>query len=110
MTENLRAAHPDLPISLTTNALGLDKKASALKQAGLSRVNVSMDSLHPDTFAQLTRRPFLNRVLDGIEVAANAGLGLVKINAVLMRGINDYEATELLEWAITRGFELRFIE
>ena len=106
----IRANHPDLPISLTTNALGLDKKAQRLKDAGLTRINVSMDSLHPDTFAQLTRRPFLDRVLRGIEAAAAVGLGLVKINAVLMRGINDHEAPDLLEWAVSRGFELRFIE
>ena len=106
----IRANHPDLPVSLTTNGLGLDKKARALKDAGLTRINVSLDSLHPETFAQLTRRPFLDRVLRGVEEAARVGLGLVKINAVLMRGINDAEAPELLEWAVSRGFELRFIE
>ncbi|WP_442860115.1 GTP 3',8-cyclase MoaA [Arthrobacter sp. zg-Y179] len=106
----IRANHPELPISLTTNGLGLDKKAQALKDAGLTRINVSLDSLHPDTFAQLTRRPFLDRVLHGVEEAARVGLGLVKINAVLMRGINDAEAPDLLEWAVSRGFELRFIE
>ncbi|MDQ0734230.1 GTP 3',8-cyclase MoaA [Arthrobacter agilis] len=107
---DLRADHADLPISMTTNALGLDRRAAQLKDAGLTRINVSMDSLHPDTFAQLTRRPFLDRVLRGIEAAAAAGLGLVKINAVLMRGINDHEAPDLVEWAVARGFELRFIE
>ena len=106
----IRANHPELPVSLTTNGLGLDKKAQALKDAGLTRINVSLDSLHPDTFAQLTRRPFLDRVLRGVEEAARVGLGLVKINAVLMRGINDAEAPDLLEWAVSRGFELRFIE
>ncbi|NJC21948.1 cyclic pyranopterin phosphate synthase [Arthrobacter pigmenti] len=107
---DIRDQHPELPISLTTNGLGLDKKAQRLKDAGLTRINVSMDSLHPDTFAQLTRRPFLDRVLRGIEAADAVGLGLVKINAVLMRGINDHEAPDLLEWAVSRGFELRFIE
>ncbi|WP_104179934.1 GTP 3',8-cyclase MoaA [Arthrobacter sp. B0490] len=107
---DIRTGHPDLPISMTTNALGLDRRAAQLKDAGLTRINVSMDSLHPDTFAQLTRRPFLDRVLKGIEAAADAGLGLVKINAVLMRGINDHEAPDLVEWAVARGFELRFIE
>ncbi|WP_026549883.1 GTP 3',8-cyclase MoaA [Arthrobacter sp. Br18] len=107
---DIRGNHPDLPISMTTNALGLDRKAAALRDAGLTRINVSMDSLHPDTFAQLTRRPFLDRVLKGIEAAAEVGLGLVKINAVLMRGINDHEAPDLVEWAVSRGFELRFIE
>ncbi|NKX56078.1 GTP 3',8-cyclase MoaA [Arthrobacter mobilis] len=106
----IRRNHPGLPVSLTTNGLGLDKKAQALKDAGLSRINVSMDSLHPETFARLTRRPFLDRVLRGIEEADRVGLGLVKINAVLMRGINDHEAPALLDWAVRRGFELRFIE
>lgn len=106
----IRDRHPDLPVSLTTNGLGLDKKARALKDAGLTRINVSLDSLHPQTFAQLTRRPFLDRVLAGIEEADRVGLGLVKLNAVLMRGINDHEAPYLLDWAVRRGFELRFIE
>jgi len=106
----VRANHPDLPVSLTTNGLGLDKKARDLKAAGLTRINVSMDSLHPETFARLTRRPFLDRVLNGIDAARDAGLGPIKINAVLMRGINDQEAPGLLDWAVTRGYELRFIE
>ncbi|MDQ4492133.1 GTP 3',8-cyclase MoaA [Sinomonas sp. ASV486] len=106
----LRAAHPDLPIALTTNAVGLDAKAAPLKEAGLSRINVSLDTLHPETFAQLARRPFFDRVLAGIEAAAAAGLGPVKINAVLMRGINDADAPELLAWCLERGYELRFIE
>jgi cyclic pyranopterin phosphate synthase len=106
----VRNNHPDLPVSLTTNGLGLDEKAQALKDAGLSRINVSMDSLHQETFAQLTRRPYLDRVLKGIEEADRVGLGLIKINAVLMRSINDHEAPGLLEWAVSRGYELRFIE
>lgn len=106
----VRNNHPELPVSLTTNGLGLDKKARTLKDAGLSRINVSMDSLHQETFAQLTRRPFLDRVLKGIEEADRVGLGPIKINAVLMRGINDHEAPGLLEWAVSHGYELRFIE
>lgn len=106
----LREAHPDLPISMTTNGVGLDKKAAALKEAGLSRINVSLDSLHEETFAKLTRRPFLDKVLSGVDAAWAAGLGPVKINAVLMRGINDAESPELLAWAVERGYELRFIE
>ncbi|XAS68842.1 GTP 3',8-cyclase MoaA [Micrococcaceae bacterium Sec5.7] len=106
----LRQAHPELPISMTTNGVGLDKKAAALKAAGLSRINVSLDSLHEETFAQLTRRPFLNKVLAGVDAAWAAGLGPVKLNAVLMRGINDTESPALLAWALDRGYELRFIE
>jgi cyclic pyranopterin phosphate synthase len=106
----LRAAHPDLPIALTTNAVGLDVKAAPLKAAGLTRINISLDTLHPETFAQLTRRPFFDRVLAGIEAADAAGLGPIKINAVLMRGINDGDGAELLAWCLERGYELRFIE
>ncbi|MCZ2403597.1 GTP 3',8-cyclase MoaA [Paenarthrobacter sp. Z7-10] len=106
----LRAAHPDLPISLTTNGVGLAKRAQALKDAGLTRLNISLDSLHPETFAQLTRRPFLDQVLAGAEAASRAGLGPIKINAVLMRGINDGGAADLLGWSLQRGYELRFIE
>lgn len=106
----LRQAHPELPISMTTNAVGLDKKAAGLKAAGLSRINVSLDSLHEETFTQLTRRPFLNKVLAGVDAAWAAGLGPVKLNAVLMRGINDAESPALLAWALDRGYELRFIE
>ncbi len=106
----IRADHPDLPISMTTNGVGLDKKAAALKAAGLTRINVSLDSLHEETFTQLTRRPFLDRVLAGVDAAWAAGLGPVKLNAVLMRGINDAESPDLLEWALGRGYELRFIE
>ena len=106
----LRKAHPELPISMTTNGVGLDKKAAALKAAGLTRINVSLDSLHEETFTKLTRRPFLDRVLAGVDAAWAAGLGPVKINAVLMRGINDAESPSLLAWALERGYELRFIE
>ncbi|MEV7605551.1 GTP 3',8-cyclase MoaA [Paenarthrobacter sp. NPDC089322] len=106
----IRHDHPDLPVSMTTNGVGLDKKAAALKAAGLTRINVSLDSLHEETFAKLTRRPFLDRVLAGVDAAWAAGLGPVKLNAVLMRGINDAESPGLLAWALDRGYELRFIE
>ena len=106
----LRANHPDLPISMTTNGVGLARKAAALKDAGLTRINVSLDSLHEETFTKLTRRPFLGQVLAGVDAAWAAGLGPVKLNAVLMRGINDAESPQLLAWALERGYELRFIE
>jgi len=106
----LRHNHPDLPISMTTNGVGLAKKAAALKAAGLTRINVSLDSLHEETFTKLTRRPFLDQVLAGVDAAWAAGLGPVKLNAVLMRGINDAESPSLLAWALDRGYELRFIE
>lgn len=106
----LRQRHPELPIAMTTNGVGLDRKARALKEAGLTRINVSLDSLHAETFAKLTRRPYLDKVLAGVDAARAAGLGPVKLNAVLMRGINDTESPGLLAWALERGHELRFIE
>lgn len=96
--------------SLTTNALGLRHNAQALADAGLDRVNISLDTIRPDTFAKITRRDRLHDVLAGIEAATAAGLTPVKINAVLMPGVNDEQAVELLEWAIAHGHELRFIE
>lgn len=106
----IRSEHPDLPISMTTNGVGLDTKAQALKDAGLTRINVSLDTLHAEVFAELTRRDHFPRVLAGIDAALAVGLTPVKINAVLMRGVNDHEAGPLLRWALERGLELRFIE
>lgn len=106
----IRADHPQLPIAMTTNAIGLDRKAEALAEAGLDRVNISLDSVHRETFAQLTRRDSLDKVLTGVEAAAQAGLTPLKVNAVLMRGINDHQAADLLTWALEQGYELRFIE
>ncbi len=96
--------------SLTTNALGLAKLAPALAEAGLTRVNVSLDSIRPEVFAKITLRDRLNDVIDGLAAAQRAGLGPVKVNAVLLRGVNDTEAGELLRWCLERGYELRFIE
>ncbi|MEX5271083.1 GTP 3',8-cyclase MoaA [Kocuria sabuli] len=106
----VRAAHPGLPISLTTNGIGLTARAGGLAAAGLDRINVSLDSLDAQTFRTLARRDRLGEVLAGAEAAAAAGLVPVKINAVLMRGVNDHEAPHLLGWALERGFALRFIE
>ncbi len=105
-----REIDPDLEISLTTNAMGLARQAQALADAGLNRVNVSLDTLHQGTFAEITRRDRHQDVIDGLAAARDAGLGPVKINAVLMRGLNDDEAPQLLRWAIAEGYDLRFIE
>jgi len=101
---------PRPEVSLTTNGLGLARQAQALKDAGLDRVNVSLDTIRPDTFVQLARRDRLKDVLAGLEAAQAAGLTPVKVNAVLMRGVNDQQAPELLEYCLERGYELRFIE
>jgi cyclic pyranopterin phosphate synthase len=102
------APRPD--ISLTTNGVGLARRAAALAEAGVDRLNVSLDTLRPDRFAAITRRDRLTDVLDGMTAARAAGLDPVKINTVLLRGVNDDEAVDLLHFAVARGFELRFIE
>ena len=105
------AALPRRPrLSLTTNGIGLDRKAWALRDAGLDRVNVSLDTLDPKRFAALTRRDRHAEVIAGLAAADAAGLRPVKVNAVLMRGVNDDEAVPLLRWCLDRGYSLRFIE
>ncbi|MGX7677175.1 GTP 3',8-cyclase MoaA [Plantactinospora sp. DSM 117369] len=104
------ALSPRPVLSLTTNGIGLDRLAGPLREAGLDRVNVSLDSLDPTRFTELTRRPRLDAVLAGLAGAVAAGLTPVKINSVLMRGVNDDEAPELLRFALTHGYQLRFIE
>lgn len=110
IVQRSRALDPDLDLSLTTNALGLSRTAPALAQAGLDRVNVSLDTVRRDTFLEITRRDRLDDVVAGLAAAQDAGLGPVKINAVLLRGVNDAQAPELLSWALERGYHLRFIE
>lgn len=105
-----KALQPTPEVSLTTNALGLTRIAVALAEAGLDRVNVSLDTVRAETFHTITRRDRMSDVLSGVEVAHAAGLTPVKINAVLLRGINDDQAPELLRWALAHGYELRFIE
>ncbi|GAA3171519.1 MULTISPECIES: GTP 3',8-cyclase MoaA [Streptomyces] len=97
-------------MSLTTNGIGLERTAEALRDAGLDRVNVSLDTLRPDVFQAMTRRKRHADVLRGLAAAHAAGLTPVKINAVLMPGRNDDEAPDLLAWAVEHDYELRFIE
>ncbi|SCG60155.1 GTP 3',8-cyclase MoaA [Micromonospora coxensis] len=97
-------------ISLTTNGIGLHRLAPALRDAGLDRVNVSLDTLDRDRFHTLTRRDRLADVLAGLAGAATAGLTPVKVNSVLMRGVNADEAPALLRFALDHGYQLRFIE
>lgn len=97
-------------VSMTTNALGLDKMAEDLVKAGLTRVNISLDTLDRETFRTLARRDRLDDTLAGIAAADAAGLQPLKLNTVLMRDINDHEAPDLLRFALERGYQLRFIE
>jgi cyclic pyranopterin phosphate synthase len=101
---------PRPEISLTTNAIGLARTAGALRTAGLDRINVSLDTLRPETFRKLALRDRLPDVLDGLAAAAAAGLVPVKVNAVLMRDLNNDEAVPLLRFCLDHGYELRFIE
>ena len=104
------ALDPRPEISLTTNGIGLARSATALREAGLDRINVSLDTLRPEVFRELARRDRLPDVLDGLRAAAETGLTPVKVNTVLMRGINDSEGPGLLRYCLERGYELRFIE
>lgn len=97
-------------VSMTTNGIGLARIAEPLADAGLARVNISLDTLVPERFHALTRRNRLADVIAGIDAASEVGMRPVKLNAVLMRGKNDDEAVDLLSWALERGHEMRFIE
>ncbi|MDO9497270.1 MAG: GTP 3',8-cyclase MoaA [Nocardioides sp.] len=110
IVRQVREVSAEVDLSMTTNALGLARAAQALADAGLNRVNVSLDTVRADTFAAITRRARLDDVVAGLAAAESAGLGPVKVNAVLMRGVNDDQAPELLRWCLDRGYELRFIE
>lgn len=102
---------PEPPrVALTTNGIGLARRAQALADAGLHRINISLDTLDPDTFATITRRRRLPDVLAAVTAARAAGLQPVKINTVLLRGVNDHEAVPLLRWAMEQQVQLRFIE
>ena len=105
------AALPNAPsVSLTTNGLRLVDLAKPLVDAGLERINVSLDTLERDRFTTLTHRDRIDDVFAGLRAAQEAGLSPIKINSVLMKDINDDEAPALLKWALAEGFSLRFIE
>ncbi|MGO9501967.1 MAG: GTP 3',8-cyclase MoaA [Streptosporangiaceae bacterium] len=110
LVDRAAALRPRPELSLTTNGIGLARLAGPLQAAGLDRVNVSLDTLSPQAFMRLARRDRLPDVLAGMEAAAAAGLAPVKVNTVLMRGVNDGEAPELLRFCLEKGYQLRFIE
>ncbi|MBC2643624.1 MULTISPECIES: GTP 3',8-cyclase MoaA [unclassified Rhodococcus (in: high G+C Gram-positive bacteria)] len=109
MIAGCAARVPGIPLAMTTNAVGLEHRAAGLARAGLTRVNVSLDSVDREHFARLTRRDRLPSVMAGIRAAARAGLAPMKINAVLMPETLS-GAADLLEWCLREGVTLRFIE
>ncbi len=110
LIERVGSLSPRPEMSLTTNGIGFARRAADFVAAGLDRINISLDSLDRDTFARLTRRDRLQDVLDALAAAVDAGLSPVKINTVLMRGVNDHEAPDLLRFSLEHGYHLRFIE
>lgn len=97
-------------LALTTNGLTLSRQAARYAQAGLQRVNISLDSLDPDTFGRMTGVHRLEQVLEGIDAAVACGLNPVKLNAVVVKGINDHQLVDLVRFAARRKLEIRFIE
>lgn len=97
-------------LTMTTNALTLEKVAKPLADAGLTRINISLDTLDRDRFKLMTHRDRIDDVFAGIKAAQAAGINPIKINAVLLKGLNADEAPALLDWALTNNLALRFIE
>jgi cyclic pyranopterin phosphate synthase len=95
---------------LTTNGSQLGSQAEALKKAGVKRINISIDSLNPERFKKITRTGDLNKVLTGLQASIHAGFEGIKINTVLMRGNNDDEAADLVQFAIDKKIDISFIE
>jgi cyclic pyranopterin phosphate synthase len=108
LVEKLAALPVDL--ALTTNGATLRSIAFDLAHAGLRRINISLDTFRPERFREITRRDELDRVLDGIDAALEAGLDPVKVNAVVMRGVNDDELIDFATFGREKGVEIRFIE
>ena len=110
LTAMIAGLDEGLDIAMTTNGILLREKAAALKAAGLSRLNISLDTLQRDRFRNLARRDALERVLDGIRAAREAGFDRIKLNVVVMRGVNDDEVLDFARLARQEGYEVRFIE
>ena len=97
-------------ISLTTNGYFLTEQAQALKNAGIQRINISLDSLRPERFAAVTQSNSFDRVMDGIAEAGRVGFHPIKINCVAIRGFNDDEIVDFLKWGAKNNLQIRFIE
>ena len=100
---------PDIDLAITTNGFLLEESAQALKDAGLKRLNISLDSLKPKVAHHIAQKDVLNKVLKGIETASKVGLG-IKLNCVPLKGINDSEIIDILEFGKKHNYEVRFIE
>src|SRR5438876_5554406 len=110
LVKMLNELRPGLDLSLTTNALKLTAMAEPLREAGLKRVNVSLDTLDRERFHRIARRDRLADVIAGLEAAERVGFDPIKVNAVLMRDFNADEAVPLARWGRERGYQVRFIE
>jgi GTP 3',8-cyclase len=110
LIEKLAALNGLEDLCLTTNGALLADRVDALKQAGLRRVNISIDTLDADKFKRMTKRGDLNKVLEGIFAAKTTGLAPIKLNAVVERGVNDDDILPLVEFSRQNGFGMRFIE
>lgn len=110
LVTDMAQLEPRPKLALTSNGIGLDRRAEELAAAGLDRINISLDTLDRDRFKALTRRDRLHSVLAGVEAAVGTGLNPVKINTVPMRGVNDHDLVALVQWAMETGVHLRFIE
>jgi cyclic pyranopterin phosphate synthase len=110
LTQKLGALTGLTELTLTTNGSQLAHMADDLKQAGIKRINISLDTLNPDRFKSLTRTGDLAQVLNGINAAAAAGFERIKINAVLLKGRNDDEAVDLVKFCRQHNLDISFIE
>ncbi|QKV77861.1 GTP 3',8-cyclase MoaA [Amycolatopsis sp. Hca4] len=110
LVARITALSPRPRLSMTTNGIGLAKRAAGLAAAGLNRINVSLDTVDPELFKTITRRDRLSHVIAGLAAARDAGMAPVKVNAVLIRGLNESEAVPLLKFCLDEGYHLRFIE
>ncbi|KXA99707.1 molybdenum cofactor biosynthesis protein MoeA [candidate division MSBL1 archaeon SCGC-AAA261O19] len=97
-------------VSLTTNGTTLAEKSGELKEAGLDRINISLDTLNPEVYEEITGEPKLNQVLDGIDAALDAGLWPVKLNMIVLNGVNNEEIEQIMEYSLDHGTILQIIE
>jgi len=110
LVERLTALPGINEVTLTTNGILLADQAAALRDAGLRRINISLDSVREEVFRKVARREGLDRVLEGIAAAQRVGFDKIRLNAIAMRGLTEDEAPSLVRFACERGLELRFIE